>query len=494
MSTIERLFGVRYMPLLGAVARGEADTAVRGVVDAWRQSFEHSYREAFAALRVTGKRPPMVFDAPEIAARVARLNGARATKLVLVDAMRFDVGERVAERLKDKLAGRAVCVERLLLWSALPTTTPTQLALLARGPDGLRDAEPSSEPEPEIVRGRAVGTLRRDRVGTREVMKLDLVEARLRNAGPGYEDRLESLADEVAPILVKYVETLPPRTLVFLFGDHGFRLLRRSTAAPPGPRRRAVSPPRRCWCRRRPGWWAACTDHRRLRRGARRSRSRRRPAGPRGRSAVRAVACADVAATVVVFAFSAALNNSSVYDLAWSKPRPSPSRRTWRGTGARRPWKCRRRLRAGRLLGRAPHLQLGAASRASPTKTGATSPSARRRGAPTGRRASAGSTSFPPCRSTSAASRSSPRSPARALGPLDAMAFAVTLGAVTSGSARSSVGAGATADPLTRGLLGQRSAPPQLLRRDGLLVGHLPSGSPPIRARSGVGPARWDHT
>ena len=40
-------------------------------------------------------------------------------------------------------------------------------------------------------------------------MKLNLVEARLRNAGAGYEDRLDSLADEVTPILVKYVETLP---------------------------------------------------------------------------------------------------------------------------------------------------------------------------------------------------------------------------------------------------------------------------------------------
>jgi hypothetical protein len=224
VSVIERLFAVRYMPLLGAALRGEVDGAVRGVIDAWRTSFEHSYREAYAALRVTGKRPPMVFDAPDIAARIARLNGARATKLLLVDAMRFDLGERVGERLKEKLAGRAVCVERMLLWAALPTTTQTQLGLMARGPDGLRDAEPDSEPEPEIVRGRAVGTLRRDRVGSREVMKLDLVEARLRNAGTGYEDRLESLADEVAPVLVKYVETLPPRTLVFLFGDHGFRL------------------------------------------------------------------------------------------------------------------------------------------------------------------------------------------------------------------------------------------------------------------------------
>lgn len=224
VSAIERLYSVHYVPLLGAVARGEADGAVRAVFDAWRAAFEHSYREAFSALRVTGKRPPMVFDVPDIAGRLARLNGARAVKLLLVDGMRIDVGERVAVRLKEQLTGRAVCIEQMLLWSALPTTTPTQLALLGRGPDALRDAEPSSEPEPEIVRGRAVCTLRRERVGQREVMKLDVVEARLRAAGPGYDERLDAIADEVAPILLKFIGTLPARTLVFLFGDHGFRL------------------------------------------------------------------------------------------------------------------------------------------------------------------------------------------------------------------------------------------------------------------------------
>lgn len=224
VSAIERLFTTRYVPLLGAIGRGEAEHAVRGVADAWRTSFEHSYREAFSALRVTGKRPPMVFDAPEIANRIARLNGARKVLLLLVDAMRFDIGERVAQHLHDRLTGRAVCVERMLLWSAIPTTTPAQLALLGRGPEGLRDADPPSDPEPEIVRGRAVGTVRRERVGGREVMKLDVVEARLRTAGPGYEERIDGLAEEVAAIVVRYVETLPPRTLFFLFGDHGFKL------------------------------------------------------------------------------------------------------------------------------------------------------------------------------------------------------------------------------------------------------------------------------
>ena len=212
------------MPLVGAIARGEVDTAVKSVADTWRMNFEHSYREAFSSLRVTGKRPPMVFDAPDIAGRIGRLNGARVVKLLLVDAMRFDIGERVAQHLTERLAGRAVCVERMLLWSAIPTTTATQAALIARGPEGLRDLDPAHEPDPEIVRGRAVATVRRERLGSREVMKLDLVESRLRGAGIGYDERLESISEEVAQVTVRYIESLPPRTLLFFFGDHGFRL------------------------------------------------------------------------------------------------------------------------------------------------------------------------------------------------------------------------------------------------------------------------------
>lgn len=232
---IETLFVTRYLPLLGAAARGEVDAAVRGVIEAWRTSFEHSYREAFAALRVTGKRPTMVFDAPDVAGRVARLNGARSVKLLLVDAMSFDLGERVRARLTERLAGVAVCVQQDLLWSALPTTTPTQLALLGRGADGLRDPAPTSEREPDVARGRSIGTLRRERIGSREIMKLDVVEARMRTAGPPFEDRFDLLAEEIAQIVARFADTLPPRTLLYVFGDHGFRV-------PVAPDQRATGP------------------------------------------------------------------------------------------------------------------------------------------------------------------------------------------------------------------------------------------------------------
>jgi len=220
---IEQLFMTHYMPLLGATLTGDADVTVHRVVETWRASFERSYRESFSALRVTGKRPPMVLDAPDIAARLARLNGARAVKLVLVDAMRFDLGERVAALLKDAIAGRAVLVERSLLWAALPTTTAAQLALLSRGPEGLREP-PAVEQEPAIARGRAVTLLRRERAGRCELMKLDLVEARLRAQGPALPERLEGIAEEVTDVVARFMEGLPPRTLVMVLGDHGFRI------------------------------------------------------------------------------------------------------------------------------------------------------------------------------------------------------------------------------------------------------------------------------
>ena len=121
----------------------------------------------------------MVLDAFDIASRIARLSSARTVKLLLVDSMSFDLAERVATRMKTILDKRAVLVERTTLWAALPTTTPTQMNLLARGPDGLRESAPASSNEPDIARGRNISSLRRERVGPRELMKLDLVEARL---------------------------------------------------------------------------------------------------------------------------------------------------------------------------------------------------------------------------------------------------------------------------------------------------------------------------
>ena len=234
VSTIERLYANHYVPLIGARHRGEADQTACDIASEWSRSFAESYAESFVNIRVTGKRPPMVFDAFDIATRIGRLSSARNVKLVLVDAMSFDLAERVASRMKAELDKRAVLLERTTLWAALPSTTPTAMHLLARGPDGLRDA-PVSSPEPDIVRGRSITTMRRERLGARELMKLDLVEARLHTPGVAYDERLDALADEVTDLVTMFMETLPPRTLLYVFGDHGFLL-------GPGPRGSATGP------------------------------------------------------------------------------------------------------------------------------------------------------------------------------------------------------------------------------------------------------------
>lgn len=221
VSTIQDLFCTRYTPLLEALSEGYDDPHVERVVDDWRESFEKSYGEGFNTMRVTGRRPPMVLDAPDIASKIAKQCGARAAQLLLVDGMRYDLGQRVQRELAQLLEGQAVCVEQPVLWSALPSVTPVQMHLLARGPRGLKE-EPQSEREPTIQREGSLTTLRRVRIGQRDLVKLDLVEARLREAGPGFESRMSALAEEVADVIAAYAEGLPPRTLLFIFGDHGF--------------------------------------------------------------------------------------------------------------------------------------------------------------------------------------------------------------------------------------------------------------------------------
>jgi hypothetical protein len=180
---IERMFVSSYVPLRGAVASGFSDPRAEAALRDWALAFEQSYKEAFHALCARGRRPDMVLDAPEIALKLARLHGARSTQLVLVDGMRFDLGLRVQNQLKVLLGPNAAHTERLLLWSALPATTATQLELIGRGPAALREPLMHDESSVPVAQGRSASLLRRVKTGRRELMKLDLVESAL--SAPG---------------------------------------------------------------------------------------------------------------------------------------------------------------------------------------------------------------------------------------------------------------------------------------------------------------------
>jgi hypothetical protein len=224
LNAIEQLFINAYVPLADAKHRGIAGPECGAVLEQWASSFSHSYSEAFDAMRLRGRRPMMVLDIVESTQRLARLHGARNVQLILVDGMRFDLGVRVEQHLVGALGQEATLTDRFLLWSALPTTTAQQLELIGRGPEGLREGDTHAETPVLVARGRQASTLRRIRAGSRELLKLDLVEARLSDAGPPVAQRLDELAVEIADALSAAFTRMAPRTLVAVFGDHGFCL------------------------------------------------------------------------------------------------------------------------------------------------------------------------------------------------------------------------------------------------------------------------------
>lgn len=222
LSVIERMFVTDYTRLREAVRRGVANESANEILDEWRDSFTSSYSEAYDALRVRGKRPTMVLDLPELAKRLGRLQGAKRVQLFLVDGMRFDLGLMIQDRMRKSVA--ASLTERLLLWSALPSVTSHQLELLGRGPDGLKDNPKPDESPTLVARGRAALTPRRVRAGNLEILKLDVVEDMLRQPGLPVLERMDEIAEIAADAISAHMEKLPERTMVIVFGDHGFAL------------------------------------------------------------------------------------------------------------------------------------------------------------------------------------------------------------------------------------------------------------------------------
>jgi hypothetical protein len=235
LAMLERLFAESYVPLSTALAAGLDDPRARSAVEDFRAAFSRSYAEAFPTLAVSAKRPRMVLDVHDVAARIGRLHGARASRLLLVDAMRWDLSRMVQQRVSSRLGMRAAITDELILWSALPSTTLRQLETIGRGVDALRAPGPlDDQTEVEALRGRTADYVRRLRVGPRELHKLDLVHARLQAVHGGVVAALPALADEAAMAIVRHVETLPPRTLLLVFGDHGFAVDRRGGIAQGG--------------------------------------------------------------------------------------------------------------------------------------------------------------------------------------------------------------------------------------------------------------------
>jgi hypothetical protein len=229
LAVLEKLFTESYMPLANAIASGLDDPRARHARDEFAATFSKGYADASPTFASTTKRPRMVLDAHDAAARIARLHGARSTRVLLVDAMRWDVARMVEERVVAKLGSQASLTDELLFWSALPTTTLRQLETIARGVEALRSPA-ALDDEPEPPRGRTAEFVRRMRVGPREVHRLDVVEARVQAARGTVLRDLPEIAEAAAEAIARHAESCPPRTLLLVTGDHGFAVDRTGSA------------------------------------------------------------------------------------------------------------------------------------------------------------------------------------------------------------------------------------------------------------------------
>jgi hypothetical protein len=141
--------------------------------------------------------------------------------LLWCDALRFDIGMMLRGELESRASDIATLVGETILWSALPSTTPRQAETFVRGRDALQSpAEPESETA--VLRERTADVVRKVRMGSRELFKLDLIESRLRTG----IDTPQALACQVAVSIEKFAraerQRRSARTLLFVFGDHGF--------------------------------------------------------------------------------------------------------------------------------------------------------------------------------------------------------------------------------------------------------------------------------
>ena len=229
LAVLKRLFLEHYVPLGALLDEGHVDARAEAAHTTFRRSFERAYADAFPTFALTGKRPRMVLDAFEEATRLARATGARTTSLLMVPSLRVDLGLRMDRALGPSIPGEAR-VESGLLFAALPSTSSRQEDTLARGVAALAAARPDETPaDPEW---HTRGALRRVRLGSRDLYSLETVAA-WRSMPRGPEDAAEvvqALASAVARHAHGLVgrkgpltnERTPERTLLFVFGDHGF--------------------------------------------------------------------------------------------------------------------------------------------------------------------------------------------------------------------------------------------------------------------------------
>lgn len=209
--SIEKAFITSYLPLCREIAAGIAPSETAAAARKWAEGFAQGYASAFRQLGSRPRRPMMVKDVVDVGVRWLGQHHARQCQVLLVSAMRFDIGQRLNEELERRLGQGAVCADQCVLWTALPSNADAQQL----GEPGIvrrrGEARPASPPLIEPLR-----------VGNRSLFKLDHLPNDLARAGEPEAARLERLARELGEVIVPWMQEQPPETLTVVFGDHGF--------------------------------------------------------------------------------------------------------------------------------------------------------------------------------------------------------------------------------------------------------------------------------
>ena len=197
LASLERLFCESYVPLSNAIAWGlDNPPHARAAHDEFRKNFVRGYTDAFPTFAATTKRPRMVLDVHDIAARIGRLHGAQSTRLLLVDGMRGTSPASSNSGSGRSSVRAARSPTRSSSGAPWPRRRCVELETIARGVEALRaPAELDADVEP---RARIAEYVRRLRVGPREIHKLDLVEARVAAARGQVLRALPDIAEATA--------------------------------------------------------------------------------------------------------------------------------------------------------------------------------------------------------------------------------------------------------------------------------------------------------
>jgi hypothetical protein len=230
-AAVERAFVGAYLPLSKEAASGRVPPEARSALQFWAEGFAQSYAAAFKTFGLRTKRPRMVRDVIELGMAWLNQLRARQCQLLVVEAMRFDLGQLVNQLLERRLSGRAEFAEQAVLWAALPSNAESQqlglTSVSRRAALERKRREPAETATPRIENLR---------VGSREIFRLDVIGADLGQPGERENERLARLAALIADIVAPWVQAQPPDTLVVLFGDHGFHWQTSQHATSPAQR------------------------------------------------------------------------------------------------------------------------------------------------------------------------------------------------------------------------------------------------------------------